>query len=306
MSKQRIDEFLPMLLAARTDVDALIELGRAEVRYIEAAFRTPGSRKSTLSDYRRAVRAMVQLSDAERKAVLAVLRLSRADQALLKTEYEADVYTRRDELRKLDDVENHIAIAKRLMFSNSYMDMSLGLGAVTGRRVSEIGVTAHFTRVDDEHVHFTGQLKTREADSTELTRSGYVIPVLAPAADVVATMNRVRRMRPGNAAPPDAAPHEIVALCEAYNSRVSTDLGRRCKKAFGKEWKPKDLRAAYAEIAFAMAGDDSGAKDIRFSQMLGHSVNDNLTGMRYVVFQITDPKYRWVSRAAETKAAQAK
>ena len=276
----------------------LAELAKAEHDYIYKAFSTVASRKSAFSDYRKAVRQVAALTDKQRDHMFWFMRLKKVDSKEQKRLDNKGLKERKAELRPIADVDAYLDTAAQLLRSHSYLDNILGLAAATGRRISEIGVTAGLERVAEYRAFFTGQIKTRQAESTAHTRTGYEIPTLLPAVDVVSALNKLRRKKPDNAAPPNAPAFEIVEYCERFNSRVSTDLGRRCKKSFGADMKPKDLRAAYAEIQYAKEGLQDKAKDDRFSELLGHGAWDTNTGMRYFIFEITDPNYRWESRAA--------
>lgn len=83
------------------------------------------------------------------------------------------------------DVSRFIERADRILRSimgekkPRWIDVSIALALVTGRRMSEIHATGSFTLVDETHVRFTGQLKKKDE------YEGYVIPTLVPAKLVI-------------------------------------------------------------------------------------------------------------------------
>jgi hypothetical protein len=153
----------------------------------------------------------------------------------------------------------------------------LGLCALTGRRVAEIGCTAEFKYIDKQVLEFVGQLKTKER--AEL--APYQIPVLFNAAKLMQALAKIREIK-----------KQFIDKPELFHNATSKDLSARVKKYFSGlfegEPKVKDLRAIYALISFTnfsqIAANKRIDRDVYFSNILGHSKDDITTCGSYVDF----------------------
>ena len=170
-----------------------------------------------------------------------------------------------------------VETAKGLLKSNSYIALALGLSLLTGRRITEVLKTAKLTPLTPETMQFAGQLKTKGA---EKSRDNYPIPVLADSAEIADALARLRRAK-------DFSQHSEASI----NSLTSKETGIQCRRYFGAiipDVKPKDLRALYAQICWDTFGQSSPKLQLGyFAEILGHSEQDNVTAVSYMVFKTT-------------------
>lgn len=170
-----------------------------------------------------------------------------------------------------------VETAKGLLKSNSYIALALGLSLLTGRRITEVLKTAKLTPITTETMQFAGQLKTKGA---EKSRDNYPIPVLADSAEIADALARLRRAK-------DFSQHSEASI----NSLTSKETGIQCRRYFGAiipDVKPKDLRALYAQICWDTVGQSSPKLQLGyFAEILGHSEQDNVTAVSYMVFKTT-------------------
>jgi hypothetical protein len=160
-------------------------------------------------------------------------------------------------------------------------DRILGVAALTGRRVAEIGCTAKLARVEDDNFKaiFTGQLKTK--GRTDVVP--YEIPLLYNYDAIAKTLEGVQAAKPQFANNP-----------ELFNATASGRLSEQVKKhftgLFEGEPKTKDLRAIYALLAFNkfQAGQQDKFVTVSvnkfFANILGHSADDVVTCGSYIDF----------------------
>jgi integrase len=168
-----------------------------------------------------------------------------------------------------------VETAKGLLKSNSYIALALGLSLLTGRRITEVLKTAKLTPITPSTMQFSGQLKTKGA---EKSRDNYQIPVLADSAEIAAALDRLRRSK------------DFSSYSESQiNSLTSKETGIQCRRYFGAiipDVKPKDLRALYAQICWDTMGQDTPKLQLGyFAEILGHSEQDNITAVSYLVFK---------------------
>ena len=221
----------------------------------------------------RVVKAMV---------VQALVRLDSDDSQAYKSETRDAVVKDLDPTRgrrAILSVDGFISLGESLLTANSYYERILGLCALTGRRGIEIATSAIFERIDANSVLFTGQAKTRGRPAAP-----YAIPTLTNSIRVIDALATIR----------DDCP-ELVLKPELFHNRTSRELGRRSRvfsRCFSNnDARPKDLRAAYAEICWLVMDERETGKALYLSRVLGHGDNDLLTAQSYDDFTITDPAY---------------
>ena len=214
--------------------------------------------------------------------VQAIVRLDGVDANAYRNESRDTVVRDLDPTRGrrgIVSVDGFISVGESLLEARSYFDRILGLCSVTGRRTVEIATTASFERIGPNRVLFTGQAKTRGRES-----AGYEIPTLADSSRVIKALATIREDCP-----------ELVIKPDIFHDRCSRELGRRAR-AFSQCFsnnsaRPKDLRAAWAEIVWLLDDEHMTGKALYLSRVLGHGDNDLLTAQSYDDFTITDPAY---------------
>ena len=216
--------------------------------------------------------------------VLALVRLDSQDAQSYRVESRDAVVRDLDPTRGrrgIVSVDGFVDVATGLLDGRSYLDRILGICALTGRRTFEVACTATFAVEGRNSLVFTGQAKTRGREGSE----SYVIPTLAPAAKIVATMATIREDKP-----------DLVDLTsEGFHARCAKDLHKRAQ-VFAPVFtdgtaKPKDLRPAWAEIVWLLIDERRTGKALYLSRILGHGDQDLLTAQSYDDFTIQDPDY---------------
>lgn len=162
----------------------------------------------------------------------------------------------------------------------AWLDISIALSLVTGRRSAEIHASAQFEEVDEWHVAFTGQLKTKGRSAEHYAENPtYTIPTLAPASLVVKglewlTYNGKRADTP-----------------EVAHKRYSKELGLRVKywqrkystTEMGEEkaFTVHNLRQFYNLVAVEIFKPQTKHRVPYSASILGHGLDDETTPQRY-------------------------
>lgn len=274
MGIQRIEYFLDQVKNA--PVGAIVGVCDEEVAYLRSQYELSSLRRA-LSFYRRAVKDSVPENEVD--TILDHLTLTKKESVELNLKKEQQISGDLLNQRPINDIDVHIMTATKLLDGTSIHDKIIGLSALTGRRMAEIGCTAKFEKIhgDDEHVMFTGQLKMKgRAD-----QSSYAIPVLGNVDKLIKTLAAIRELKP-----------VYIDNPTRFHNACSKNLGQKTKKYFtatsNAPLMPKDLRSIYAEISYQYLDDKRLAKQKFFSQVLGHGEDDNSTGVSYLDFYIVD------------------
>jgi hypothetical protein len=215
--------------------------------------------------------------------VQAVLRLDARDASTYKAESRDAVVKDLDPTRgrrAIVDVDAYVTTGEALLSGRSYLDRILGICAMTGRRTVEVGTSAVFDLAGPNRLGFVGQAKTRDRGDSPR----YEIPVLCDASRVLSALATIRADKP-----------ELVEHPELFHNRCAKDLHKRAvvfAPAFSDQTaKPKDLRSAYAELAWLLFDERRTGKALFLSRILGHGEDDLLTAQSYDDFTITDPEH---------------
>jgi len=156
--------------------------------------------------------------------------------------------------------------------SNNWLSVGLALGLTTGRRQAEIFGDSTFTKIDDTHIEFSGQMKIRG------TRDDvpYVIPVLN-ADEVIMLLEYLTHAGKRHKTP-------------AYvNKTVSTGYSRapHLIKPLGLSFF-KDSRVAYGLYHCAHTKPESITIQAYLGRLMGHGENDLETSNSYQKFNLVD------------------
>lgn len=275
MAIERITEFLEV--ARKTKMANLAGLASSEVDYLRPNYEISSLKKS-LTNYRNAVKNSA-LKDASKKIIIENLILLDSEKADFTKAGVAKVDNDLRNLRPLYDIDGYLIHAEKLLNAPSYIDVIIGLCVLTGRRTAEIGCSATFEKIenDDTGVLFTGQLKTKGRGSLD----AYRIPVLGNVDKIINALNNIRKSKP-----------DLLNSPDIFHNRCSKEISGKVKKHFPKISNslltPKDMRSIYAEISYFYADDSTIAKSKYMSSILGHSEDDNVTGLSYVDFYIVE------------------
>ena len=213
-------------------------------------------------------------------------------------EYQSRVKNRAGE-RIFKDEEGFVAIAKRMLGANSYISIAMGLAALTGRRPSEILLTAFFKETIereivfddkaieiDEGVVFAGQLKTKNAPDA---CDNYLIPTLISADTILSTINKLRKFKDLSHLNHDIVDKNGRNLTPGQRVNSLTASGqKKCVKQYftpffgdGKV-SPHDLRHAYALISAHRYCSNPNQYPKFYSKILGHREGDDFTSHSYM------------------------
>lgn len=151
--------------------------------------------------------------------------------------------------------------------------------ALTGRRTYEVACTGTMEPVagDDHLVTFGGQTKTRDAERAEQTFS---FPVLARRDLVLEALAWLRTVI------------DPTMPNRKFSQRWSKDLGIQSKTIFqdnnDEPIVPRELREAYAAIAYDRFATKKTAAIKYYNQVLGHKAQDYDTSLFYFAFHLQD------------------
>jgi hypothetical protein len=150
------------------------------------------------------------------------------------------------------------------------------LCALTGRRPYEVAVTGHFAPDPDDHrrILFSGQAKTRDV---ERAAEEFSIPVLADRELVLEAIAILRT----KIEPMDNT---------TFSQRFAKEIGIASKRAFkdlnGEPIKPRDLREAYAAVAYYEFAPRRVTEIQFLNDILGHKTEYLDTTLYYLGFYI--------------------
>lgn len=263
-------EFISSVKTAENSQDVI----NKEVDYLRECYPITASLKKAFTIYRNACKSLNEDLQLECKKGFTLTAEQSGD---FKKHAAEQVASEHRNLRPVKNIDRYILKCEDLVKnSNSHYDLLLGLSGLTGRRVAELACTAEFTYVSDSVILFNGQLKTK----TRGDLPPYTIPVLCDSELVINGLNKYRQLQP-----------DLFNNPEKFHDRTSKALSIRVKKHFSEffaEPKAKDLRSIYGEIAYSLLEDMSISKSRYMSDILGHGVNDNLTGQSYIDFYLDD------------------
>jgi hypothetical protein len=175
---------------------------------------------------------------------LEVIDLSREEYIELNNHRQDRVSSRNEAIQFIDDPDQIVAIAVRLLDSPEWAEVAAGLSVLTGRRSSELLGTALFSPKSRWSVMFTGALK-RRGESVELS---FEIPTLTTADRVCRALEKIRRDLPQAQS---MAPNTI-------NGKFAPAVAAACEKHFiglvparaeGESLYTHLFRSVYATIA---------------------------------------------------------
>lgn len=259
-----------------------------EREYLQKSYGSISSLKSAFTFYRNFLKANLSPDYIlQGKSVIDTtlnhLRLTELQQAQFMADNKREVRKGKSNLRLIYDIDKYINKAKDLLSAVSYYDNILAISALTGRRVAEVACSATFIPTGDDQntklVIFDGQLKTKTRDDC----NPYEIPLLCEYSHIKHVLNGLRRAKPN-----------FIGNPPLFHNICSKELSMRVKRhftgLFEGEPKVKDLRAIYALLCFTefhkIPANRKIDRDVYFSRILGHSINDTTTCGSYVDFYV--------------------
>lgn len=279
MGIQRTEHLIDLVKSA--SVKKIADICIRELDYMRDNYKTISSLRSAVTDYRNAIRKS-DMPDDFRAEALRYFKLTSAETIEANTTGEKNLSDRLKAMGEIRDVDAFIEKGNELLKSSSYMAKILGLAVLTGRRVAELGCTARFEKIPgvEDRLMFEGQIKARERDNI----GAYEIPVLGDVDRIIEALASIRESKP-----------QYINEMERFHNATSKELNKMARKHFdglsNEAISPKDLRPIYSEIVYLFADMNHVSKTKYFSMILGHTEDDNRTGVRYSCFYITDENY---------------
>ena len=273
MGLMQIEKFIDNI----SNLSEIEDRCQQEKSYIDAHYKTLGSRKYTFTLYRNAVRDS-SLEDSSKKVILNILKLTTEETLFYKEDYKKKVKEEQNNLKLIIDYQGYINKAESLIKTNLFISSVLGFAALTGRRVAEIACSAKFQLYSPAHLMFSGQLKTKGRGDI----GSYLIPCLTSPIEIVSEFKRFRKNFP-----------RYIDEFRAFHNNNSKDLSVQAKRHFSDyvegEVKPKDLRAIYATIACKTIKENFRQSEQSYmADILGHDENDLNTCNSYIDYKIKD------------------
>jgi hypothetical protein len=281
----RIHTLIKELLSARDESEVRF-VCESEVEFVKTYYSTLGSQKNAYSKYRNAIRETFNLSkDEERNFLpLQILRLSREETNEWKAGYTSKVSERlvSRALIRESKVDELVEYARGLLQATSYIDRTLGIALLTGRRTSEVLCTMTLEPVADDDFAgvFDGQLKAKERDDV----GSYEIPLLAEYSEIADALDGIRRAQPDLVDDPELARNRThKAISQRMKRLKFADYIDECPKLTGRS-----TRQIYAAIASNWYRPARISERHFISSILGHGKDDRSTGASYEDFTVVE------------------
>jgi integrase len=257
----------------KNEIAAIEKICHQELVYLDECYGTDNALKNALTGYRNALRGI----DKDHPAIF-FLRLTKERSQRIRQEYNSQVSTRQRNIRIIESPEDYILFAESLLTNTSYIDRLLALAALTGRRTSELLCTAKFKPLEEFAVLFEGQLKTKGRDDVR----PYEIPLLSDSTTIIEALERLQSEKP-----------ELWENPTLAKNRTGKPITQKMRKLFpeflGENPIGRDLRRAYGAISWHFADKKHEiTKQKYISDILGHGVDDNLTGGSYMDYIVKD------------------
>jgi len=168
-----------------------------------------------------------------------------------------------------------LGLIDQLLTSNKYTDLAVGIALATGRRLTEVMREAQFEFVDNQHIKFSGQLKTRTRGLKD--DLSYIIPVLANSKQIISALNALREQVKDFEVDVKVR-GELVTLniadapIEAIQARFSSSLVNRTNTIFqNKDFVYRTCREIYAAVAAPVHKKPRESFTAFRTRVLGHA-----------------------------------
>jgi integrase len=320
MSNRKYDKFVkPIRLAMRGRASRFLaklevcknreEIERCcqeEKADFETEFTNQNTQSAYMTQYRNAIKNWQQsldLTDSNSYPHQTKNGIIRQHYALLYMNYPREFHDermlptvqkkneQRRNLTPINCIDQYLAVVERLVKSNDYRELTAGLIAATGRRISEILSTASFTQKGQFEAYFEGQIKAkgeeRKYAAFTLVESGKVIDGILK----LRRMAQIKEMKHWNLAEIDSGKNSTV------NRHVKEYFGELIEPPHGEtDLSTKNLRAAYAAIAIYLFCPWNHSESLFIKERLGH-VSD-ATASNYEDYQVVDINGKPLTRGA--------
>jgi len=207
--------------------------------------------------------------------------LDTAERDRINEQYKIKVKNQMQNLIKIENVPEFLAVSEELLVSRMYNRQILGLLALTGRRTVEIALTGSLDPISDTTALFEGQAKTGDNESHP-----YVIPVLSDSSKLRDAIISLRSKKP----------EFLDYTHDNLNNTIASKLSRIVKNEYKGVFSPDynitvhSLRGAYGALCTAFFKPVNMDGGEYLSTILGHSALDFTTRASYLKFYICEPQ----------------
>ena len=283
---KRISDFMERLKGIRSK-KMIARICNREKKELKELYPSVNTRHSYFSKYRNAIKARYPATQVDelgrtvhKHHALKLMRLDAKESQERKTTTKINLDIRTSNVAQFDLREMIKKCRKAIQDKKDPYLVAIGLMGLTGRRPVEILKTGHFKPLNSNHVRFSGQAKTREAEGT---KDNYKIPVLDDPKEIIQALEYIR---------------EKLDLKSESNERVNSVYTRKmldsAKHFFKKVKLPekihlsnKSLRSMYVSASYELLGMDEKMSFNAFAaRVLGHSKLDKNTANSYTYFTI--------------------
>ena len=250
---------------------AIAKLGKRKIGYMERLENeakkelqrlllnmTLAGTRSTITRYRNYIK-----SQNPEHAILYFFKLPRELNDNLNANYKKKLKKQVSNLTPISkaEIENLIQVAVRDLQSDYYTRLCLALCLLTGRRPTELLLTASMQTTDKPNeVTFKGQAK-----EGEIKKGGYNIPVLHCPDKICKALAKLKSIAPVH----DLNVKQGETLQSALNRRSSKTLAAAARRNYNV--KPHELRALYAEYCTLTLKPSKSSTNSFIADILGHN-----------------------------------
>jgi integrase len=261
-------------------MDSIEKLCNVEIAYLLGNIK-PNTVASTITAYRR----VLDSEGFKDHPYQLYFKMPHELMTERKTVYQASVMAENKALRPFSNIAGYIELSTKLMRSKkSYIRVAMGLCAVTGRRPSEILITAKFTKTGEYSTVFSGQLKTKDS---ELSQDNYEIPLLVPADDVINALAELRGKRDFSGLPVPTS-KTLAQVVNLRTAKAQSECVKTYFNPFIDNPHAYNLRAVYAMLCSEKHKPADMTQQAYIASILGHSENDSTTAASYLDFYIKE------------------
>ena len=266
----------------------------AEISFLNGVHAQITVLKTDMPSYNSAIKVL-----NSRHPALAFMKAT-ADVKKVNAEYKKRVINRSGERNFYKN--GFIEQAENLLLSDSYIAISVGLIALTGRRPSEVLLTASFKKTrkksipfDNNIIKFTnclifsGQLKTKNSENA---RDNYLIPVLCKPELILTGLKRLRNFKNFNDLNCEIVNDSGKKRSPAQRvNAIASGQQKKCVQKYFKEFfqgnmTTYDLRHAYALLCSQNVNPNQVPKLL--ANILGHLDDDDSTMHSYMTLKIAN------------------
>lgn len=227
--------------------------------------------------------------------IYSIVKLPNTERGKLENKYKDKIEKRTKKPYEIINTVEMIEIAKNLLNSESYADITLALCFLTGRRPIEVLKIGRISKISRFELKYKGKAKTKtKSDINKI----YTIPCLTDSETIVLGWKKLRKLKKFSKST-NIEVHNSTS--RTLHNKVSKlfDFGVDCncsickggKKKKNKEYcfklKTYSLRYAYVQICKAVFNKDKSSANNYISKILLHSKGDFDTANSYQDFTIS-------------------